>query len=101
MALPRALHDGVDVAVDHHLNVLAPPAASVPPTEVATINQRPGMPVRGDDHRRNRRDEQQLDDPGLGERDVAPKTSLTNGGGGGDCHGEILTSTRDYLFCMG
>ena len=55
---------------------LALPAASVPPISVQTTSQpqsRPvdaGHPARGEDHRRDRRDEQQLDDPRLRQRDV-------------------------------
>ena len=60
---------------------LALPAASVPPIIVqktsrpnpASRRRRwPGQVARREDHRRHGRDQQQLDDPGLGQRDVGP-----------------------------
>ena len=55
---------------------LALPAASVPPISVQTDEPRPvaeldaGHLAGREDHRRDGRDEQQLDDPRLGQRDV-------------------------------
>ena len=54
------------------LMAFAPPAASVPPMTVATISQTEGQPAFGDDHRRDRRDEEQLDDARLRQRDERP-----------------------------
>ena len=48
------------------LMALAPPAARVPPTRVATISDQAGKAPGGHDHGRQRGDQQQLDDPGLG-----------------------------------
>ena len=52
------------------LNAFAPPAASVPPTSVSAIRPSEGRCLDGDEHRRHRRHEQQLDDARLGEGDV-------------------------------
>ena len=52
------------------LMALAPPAASAPPARVATISQIEGRPLGRHDHRRHRRDQQQLDDPRLGQRHI-------------------------------
>ena len=49
----------------------AAPAASVPPTSVQKTSQSSGRhSARGQDHRRHGRDQQQLDDARLGQRDV-------------------------------
>ena len=52
------------------LMALAPPAASVPPSTVADHQPQRRQAPLGHDHRRHRRDQQQLDDPRLGEGDV-------------------------------
>ena len=55
------------------LMAFAPPAARVPPTSVATTRPNEGRPPGRHDHGRDGRDQQQLDDPGLGERHVGRK----------------------------
>ena len=58
------------------LIALAEPAASVPPSSVQNARRSHSREVHarevagGEDHGRDRGDEQQLDDPGLGQRDV-------------------------------
>ena len=58
------------------LIAFAEPAASVPQTSVQNASRNhsagamPGMLAGREDHRRDRRDQQQLDDPGLRQRDV-------------------------------
>ena len=52
------------------LMALAPPAASVPPTSVTSIERERRPAALGEHHRRDRRDQQQLDDPRLGQGDV-------------------------------
>ena len=52
------------------MSALALPAASVPPTSVAMTSQTDGNPPCGEQHRRHGGDQQQLDDPRLGERHV-------------------------------
>ena len=70
-AVLGALHEGVDVAVDVHVDgVGEPPAASVPPNTVANISHTDGRPGFGHHHRGHRGDQQELDDPRLGEGDV-------------------------------
>ena len=52
------------------LIAFAPPAASVPPITTAAISQSDGIPRCAEHHRRHGGDQQQLDDPRLGQRDV-------------------------------
>ena len=52
------------------LMALAPPAARVPPGHGADHQPERRQPALGHDHRGHGGDEQQLDDPRLGERDV-------------------------------
>ena len=52
------------------LMVLAPPAASAPPTSTSGDEAERRDAVVGEDHRRNGRDEQQLDHPRLGQEEV-------------------------------
>ena len=54
------------------LMALAPPAASAPPTRVATISHSGRQAALGHDHGGQRGDQQQLDDPRLGQGDVGP-----------------------------
>ncbi len=68
-AEPRARHPGVDVPVEPHVDRVGAAghqvAAQEHPEELA-----PGRePGRRDEHRRDRRDQQQRDDPRLGQRD--------------------------------
>ena len=58
------------------LMALAPPAASVPPTSVATISHSGGRPALGHDHRGEGGDQEELDDARLGQGDIAPPTGL-------------------------
>ena len=51
----------------------------MPPTRVASTSHAVGQAPGGDDHRRHGRDEQQLDDAGLGERQVGARPRTAGG----------------------
>ena len=73
---------------------LAPPAASAPPTRVATISQTDGQPSLGHDHGRQGGDQQQLDDPRLGERHVGADARIDAASGPGPATAESAMAAR-------
>ena len=85
---PRPGHERVDVAVEIAVDRVGAagrerPADQRPgdaPAPVAPVDA--GHPARREDHRRHRRDEQQLDDPRLGQRDIGADPVTGRGWGG-------------------
>ena len=68
--VPGAVHHGIYVAVDDHVRRIGAAGRERTPDERRDDQPPLGNALRGHDHRRQRRDEQQLDDPGLRERHI-------------------------------
>ena len=65
-----ALHHRVDVPVDVHVDGVGAAGGQRAPGQRPEHEPARGQAPLGDDHRRHRRDQEQLDDPGLGEGHV-------------------------------
>jgi len=72
------LHHGIYVAVENMFAALAPPAESVPPTVSRRSTTTRECPS-GHNHRRERRDKQQLDDPSFVSATYALSLKLPSG----------------------
>ena len=88
-AVLGALHQLVDVAVDDHVDGVGAAGGHRATEDRADDEPERRHPPLGDDHRGHRRDEQQLDDPRLRERDVVPDPGASRQPGVADTAGRL------------